>query len=69
LISIQELEPARNVPFFYIWALDAGAGAFKKECFKESNNNQGLRAFKYAKGLTYFTTVKVAPLVEEVHEF
>ena len=43
--------------------------AFKKECFKESNDNQGLRAFKYAKGLTYFTTVKVAPLVEEVHEF
>ena len=26
MISIQELEPARNVPFFYIWALDAGAG-------------------------------------------
>ena len=42
---------------------------FKKECFKESNNGKGLRAFRYAKGLTYFTTIKVKPLVEEVHEF
>ena len=42
---------------------------FKKECFKESNNNKGLRAFKYAKGLTYFTALKVKPLVEEVYEF
>ena len=42
---------------------------FKKECFKESNSNKGLRAFKYAKGLTYFTALKVKPLVEEVYEF
>lgn len=38
----------------------------KLECHKDSNDGQGLRIFKYAKGLTYLSTVKVAPKVEEI---
>lgn len=41
----------------------------KKECFKDSNNGKGLRAFRYAKGLTYFTKVKVMPKVDEIYEW
>jgi hypothetical protein len=42
---------------------------YKKECFKDSNNGKGLRAFRYAKGLTYFTEVKNEPKVDEVYEW
>ena len=42
---------------------------YKKECFKDSNNGKGLRAFRYAKGLTYFTEVKNEPKVDEVFEW
>jgi len=38
----------------------------KVECHKESNNGKGLRAFQYAKGITYLTTVKSVPKVEEI---
>jgi len=38
----------------------------KFECFKDSNNGEGLRTFKYNRGLTYFTKVVSAPRVEEV---
>lgn len=41
---------------------------FKKECYKDSNDGQGLRMFKYAKGLEFFTEVKSIPKVEEVFE-
>jgi hypothetical protein len=42
---------------------------YKKECFKDFNNGKGLRAFRYAKGLTYFTEVKNEPKVDEVYEW
>tara|TARA_R110000851_G_scaffold67273_2_gene152068 strand:+ start:363 stop:1238 length:876 start_codon:yes stop_codon:yes gene_type:complete len=38
----------------------------KFECHKDSNNGKGLRAFKYAKGATYFTDIKSLPKVEEI---
>lgn len=38
---------------------------YKYECHKDTNDGQGLRAFKYSKGLTYFTKVVVEPKVEE----
>ena len=38
----------------------------KFECHKDSNDGQGLRAFKYAKGMTYLTQVVREPKVEEV---
>ena len=41
---------------------------FKKECYKDSNDGQGLRMFKYAKGLEFLTEVKSIPKVEEVFE-
>ena len=38
----------------------------KFTCHKDSNNGQGLRVFKYAKNLAFFTTVVKQPRVEEV---
>jgi len=38
----------------------------KFECHKDSNDGQGLRTFKYSKGLTYLTHVEKAPKVEEL---
>lgn len=38
---------------------------YKYECHKDANDGEGLRAFKYSKGLTYFTKVVVEPKVEE----
>ena len=43
--------------------------AYKKECYKDSNNGLGLRVFKYARGLVYLTSVKVIPKVDEVYEW
>lgn len=40
----------------------------KFECHKDSNNGEGLRTFKYSKGLMYFTEVVKKPKVEEVYE-
>ena len=40
--------------------------AFKYECWKDVNHGQGLRAFKYSRGLSYLTTVAKEPKVEEV---
>jgi hypothetical protein len=39
---------------------------YKYECFKDSNDGEGLRIFKYAKGNTYLTKVVIAPRVPEV---
>jgi len=39
---------------------------FKFECHKDANDGEGLRVFKYAKGLEYFTKTKSIPKVEEV---
>ncbi len=39
---------------------------FKFKCFKDVNDGEGLRGFKYSKGVTYFTKVIAAPKVEEV---
>jgi hypothetical protein len=39
---------------------------YKYECFKDSNDGEGLRIFKYAKGNTYLTKVVVTPKVPEV---
>lgn len=39
---------------------------FKFKCFKDVNDGEGLRGFKYSKGVTYFTKVVTAPKVEEV---
>ena len=38
----------------------------KIECNKDTNDGQGLRMFKYAKGITYLTKVVSAPNVEEI---
>jgi hypothetical protein len=38
---------------------------YKHECFKDSNDGQGLRTFKYSNGYTYLTEVVVEPKVEE----
>tara|TARA_R100000781_G_scaffold114868_1_gene87341 strand:+ start:2291 stop:3139 length:849 start_codon:yes stop_codon:yes gene_type:complete len=38
----------------------------KKECWSDSNNGTGLKAFKYSNGLKYFTRVISQPRVEEV---
>lgn len=40
--------------------------AYKIECNKDTNDGEGLRMFKYAKGIEYLTTVAVPPKVEEV---
>ena len=39
---------------------------YKYECFKDSNNGQGLRTFKYASKLEYLTKVVSTPRVEEI---
>ena len=39
---------------------------YKYDCYKDSNDGQGLRTFKYSKGLTYLTGVVVEPNVEEL---
>jgi len=43
--------------------------AYKKECHKDSNNGEGLRVFKYARGKVYFTNVRSIPNVEEIYEW
>ena len=40
--------------------------AYKKECWKDANNGQGLRAFKYSNGVRYLTNVARTPDVEEI---
>lgn len=35
-------------------------------CHSDSNNGEGLRGFKYAKGVTYFTKIVKEPNVEEI---
>lgn len=40
--------------------------AYKFDCFKDSNDGQGLRGFKYANGPVYFTEVVSEPKVEEI---
>ena len=40
--------------------------SYKYECHKDSNDGQGLRTFKYSKGLVYLTEVKALPKVEEL---
>jgi len=39
---------------------------FKFECHKNSNDGEGLRVFKYSRGLTYFTKIVIEPKVEEI---
>lgn len=39
---------------------------FKEECWSTSNGGNGLRAFKYAKGIQYLTHVEDEPRVDEV---
>ncbi len=38
---------------------------YKYECHKDANDGQGLRTFKYSKGLVYLTKVVSEPKVEE----
>ena len=40
--------------------------AYKKECWKDANNGEGLRAFKYSNGVRYLTNVARTPDVEEI---
>jgi len=40
--------------------------SYKYECHKDSNDGQGLRTFKYSRGLIYLTEVKALPRVEEL---
>ncbi len=39
---------------------------YKYECWEEANEGQGLRVFRYASGLTYFTHIEKEPKVDEV---
>ena len=39
--------------------------SYKHDCYKDSNDGLGLRAFKYANSMTYLTEVVVLPKVEE----
>ncbi len=39
---------------------------YKFDCFKDVNNGQGLRGFKYANSTVYLTHVEVEPQVEEI---
>lgn len=39
---------------------------FKKECWKNTNNGKGLRAFQYAWGNLYLTHVRSVPRVKEI---
>ncbi len=39
---------------------------YKYECHKDANDGQGLRTFKYSKGLVYLTKVVSEPKVEEL---
>jgi hypothetical protein len=39
---------------------------FKSDCWKEANDGQGLRAFKYSNGIKYLTHVEKLPRVEEI---
>jgi hypothetical protein len=39
---------------------------FKEVCFKDANNGKGLRKFKYANKIEYFTKVVNEPKVEEI---
>lgn len=39
---------------------------YKFECYSDSNDGDGLRAFKYSNGPVYFTEVAVEPRVEEI---
>jgi len=43
-----------------------GYCAFKTECYKSSNNGQGLRKFKYSNGIKYLSHVNKLPKVEEI---
>jgi len=40
--------------------------SYKHDCYADANDGQGLRTFKYAKGLVHLTKVVVPPNVEEV---
>jgi hypothetical protein len=40
--------------------------AYKKKCWKDANNGEGLRAFKYSNGVRYLTNVARTPDVEEI---
>ena len=39
---------------------------FKKDCWKDSNEGRGLRAFKYSNGTKYLTQIGSLPRVEEI---
>ena len=43
--------------------------AYKKDCWSDSNNGQGLRVFKYQKGPVYLTRVSRVPDVPEIKEW
>lgn len=39
---------------------------FKELCWKDSNNGEGLRVFKYSNGVKFFSKVKKRPRVDEI---
>ena len=45
---------------------ECGYCPHKIECYADSNNGRGLRIFKYASGLKYFTRVMSTPKVQEL---
>ena len=45
---------------------ECGWCSHKFECYKDSNDGQGLRVFQYSKGLNYLTKVIREPKVEEL---
>ena len=40
----------------------------KYVCHKDTNNGEGLRTFKYSRGLVHFTKIKKEPKVDEIYE-
>ena len=45
---------------------ECGYCPHKVECYADANNGRGLRIFKYAAGLKYFTRVIATPKVQEL---
>ena len=39
---------------------------YKHECFKDSNEGEGLKSYKYANGIVHFTKIESEPNVPEI---
>src|SRR5690606_4975720 len=67
---LEKCYPAKDFGASGNQVLDKNCGycIFKHRRWQDANNGQGLRAFNYASGITYFTSVVNTPRVEEVFD-